>query len=137
MFKKEKGQAMVEFALVLPILIGIVCGIIDFGWYFYNYLSLQNACREGTRRACVISQSSTYQDDVEERIKQNLPKGLQKNLKVTVVFTAATKEDRVNGDVTVTTESNIIFLTPIMGTVYKAENGGMKIESTLTMKVES
>ena len=32
--KRESGQAMVEFALILPILLLIVCGIIDFGWLF-------------------------------------------------------------------------------------------------------
>ena len=37
MKKRENGQSAVEFALVLPILLLIVCGILDFGWLFYNY----------------------------------------------------------------------------------------------------
>ena len=32
--KREKGQSIVEFALVLPLILLIVCGIIDFGWLF-------------------------------------------------------------------------------------------------------
>lgn len=36
--RKEDGQAMVEFALILPIFLLILCGIIDFGWLFYNQL---------------------------------------------------------------------------------------------------
>jgi uncharacterized protein (UPF0333 family) len=34
--KNEKGQAMVEFALIVPLLILLLCGIIDFGWIFGN-----------------------------------------------------------------------------------------------------
>ena len=42
MKKRENGQSAVEFALVLPILLLIVCGILDFGWLFYNQLSVEN-----------------------------------------------------------------------------------------------
>ena len=52
-FRREDGQSMVEFALILPIFLLILCGIIDFGWLFYNQLSLNNACREGARYAVV------------------------------------------------------------------------------------
>ena len=132
--KKEKGQALVEFALVLPLLIGLVCGIIDYGWLFYNYLSLQNACREGARKACVISSSDSYEDIVTEKVKQNLPLAQQDELNVTVEYT---ESNRVDGDVVVTAEAHVYFLTPVLGTVYKEENGGKVIKSTLVMKVES
>ena len=51
--KSEKGQALVEFALVLPILLIVLCGIIDFGWLYYNQITLNNAAREGARYAVV------------------------------------------------------------------------------------
>ena len=136
--KKEKGQAMVEFALVLPILIGLICGIIDFGWLFYNYLSLQNACREGARRACVISQDAECEATVKKKVIDMLPEGLKGSADVHVTFSNnSSMEDRIKGEVTVTTEANIYFLTPVLGTVYKEKNGGKKITSTLVMKVES
>jgi len=47
--KSENGQAMVEFALVLPILLMLVCGIIDFGYVMYSQLSLSNDAREAAR----------------------------------------------------------------------------------------
>ena len=34
--KSQCGQAMVEMALVLPILVLLIGGIMDFGWLFYN-----------------------------------------------------------------------------------------------------
>ena len=51
--KSEKGQAMVEFALVLPLLLILLCGIIDFGWLYYNQITLNNAAREGARYAVI------------------------------------------------------------------------------------
>ena len=51
--KNEKGQAMVEFALVLPILIMLVCGICEFGWIFSNQIIANNASREAARFAAV------------------------------------------------------------------------------------
>lgn len=59
--KSEKGQAMVEFALVLPILLLLLCGIIDFGWLYFNQLLLNNAAREGARYAAI--HYSTYDTD--------------------------------------------------------------------------
>ena len=51
--KSQAGQAMVEMALVLPILVVLVGGILDFGWLFYNKISLNNAAREGARYAVI------------------------------------------------------------------------------------
>ena len=51
--KSQAGQAMVEMALVLPILVVLVGGILDFGWLFYNKIALNNAAREGARYAVI------------------------------------------------------------------------------------
>ena len=64
----EDGQAMVEFALILPILLLILCGIIDFGWLFYNQLALNNICREGARYAVVNTAEDHSTDDILRHI---------------------------------------------------------------------
>lgn len=51
--KCDEGAAMVEFALVLPILLMLLFGIIDFGLYFYNDLQLTHAARDAARYASV------------------------------------------------------------------------------------
>ena len=51
--RHEGGQSLVEFALVLPILLALLCGIIDFGWLYYNQITLNNAAREGARYAVI------------------------------------------------------------------------------------
>lgn len=52
-YKKRKGQALVEFALVLPFLIILILGIMEFGWLTKNQLAVANATREGARAAAL------------------------------------------------------------------------------------
>jgi Flp pilus assembly protein TadG len=46
---RERGAAAVEFALVLPLLVIMLLGIIDFGLYYYNDLQLTHAARDAAR----------------------------------------------------------------------------------------
>ncbi len=50
---RERGAAVVEFALVLPLLLMLVLGAIDWGWYFYTREVVTNAAREGARAGSV------------------------------------------------------------------------------------
>jgi len=51
--KNNKGQALVELALILPILLLFLFGIMEFGRIFGTYLTVTNAAREGSRTAVV------------------------------------------------------------------------------------
>jgi len=57
----EGGQALVEFAFVLPILLLILVAILQFGLLFYNYIDLTSATRDGARMA-TVSRSNTDGD---------------------------------------------------------------------------
>jgi Flp pilus assembly protein TadG len=45
----ERGQSLVEMALVAPIFFLLLMGIIDLGHAFHDYVVLENAAREGAR----------------------------------------------------------------------------------------
>ena len=45
----SRGQAMVEFALVLPLLALLLVVAIDFGRVFFGWVSLTNAARVGAK----------------------------------------------------------------------------------------
>src|SRR5687768_3591106 len=47
----HRGQALVEFAMVLPILVLLLLMAVDFGRVFFGYVALQNAARIGADRA--------------------------------------------------------------------------------------
>lgn len=46
---RKKGQALLEFSILLPIILLIVMGISEFGIMLNSYLTIQNASREGAR----------------------------------------------------------------------------------------
>jgi len=54
----ERGSAAVEFALVLPMLLLLVFGIIDFGRMLNAKITLNEAAREGARSAALQSESA-------------------------------------------------------------------------------
>jgi Flp pilus assembly protein TadG len=51
--KNQKGAAAVEFAIVLPFLVLLVFGMIEFGILYYNQQVITNASREGARAGLV------------------------------------------------------------------------------------
>ena len=51
--RAQNGQAMAEFALVLPLLALLLFGVIQFGIAFNNYITLTDAVRAGARKAAV------------------------------------------------------------------------------------
>ena len=51
--KKKRGQAIVEFALILPVFKLILLGIMEFGLVFHQYLVVTAASREGARVAAL------------------------------------------------------------------------------------
>lgn len=55
----RKGQSLVEFVLILPLLLIFLFGVIEFGLVFYNKAVITNASREGARAAIVSVSSRT------------------------------------------------------------------------------
>jgi Flp pilus assembly protein TadG len=51
--RSGKGSTIVEFALIFPLLLLLMFGVMDFGFYFFVQHSLQFATREGVRLALV------------------------------------------------------------------------------------
>ncbi|MBA7508123.1 hypothetical protein ES705_00043 [subsurface metagenome] len=65
--KSEKGASAVEFALILPILIMLVFGIVQFGIAFNNYITITHAAREGARIAAVDLNNPDLKNIIIER----------------------------------------------------------------------
>jgi Flp pilus assembly protein TadG len=72
--RRKRAAAVVEFAVVLPLLLTILFGIIEYGWVFMVRQSLQTAAREGCRLA--VLQTAT-DSAIETRVKSVMqPTGL-------------------------------------------------------------
>ena len=64
-WKGQRGAAAVEFAIILPILILLIFGAIEFGLLLYNQQVITNASREGARYGIVAQSPRVPIDQIE------------------------------------------------------------------------
>jgi Flp pilus assembly protein TadG len=96
----ERGQTMTEFAFVLPILVVMLFGIIQFGIIFKNYVTLTDAARAASRVGAVSrnltpAAATTSCQDAGHRAGSNLTPAKDFVLKCSSTWT-------IGSDVTVT-----------------------------------
>jgi Flp pilus assembly protein TadG len=122
----RRGTAVVELAVVSPLLFAMLFGIIEFGWLFTVQHSLVNASREGARVGCL---SGAEVEDIRQTTKDFLtPMGLQD--KVTIVITESTVDDPfVTVKITVPRED-----VSLVGNFFGFSGG--QLEGTTTMRQE-
>ncbi len=119
----ESGTAMVEFALVIPFLILILCGILDLGNLYFQKDLVNEAARQGARLAAVNDETSAA---INTAIQQSYGNDL------TAVANPATPISGSNVTVTVTT--NVTIMTPVINAFFP-ENP-YPVSGTCTMYVE-
>jgi Flp pilus assembly protein TadG len=133
----ERGAELLEFALVLPILLFVLAGVLDMGFLFKNYEVVTNAAREGARMASLPGWVET---DVVARVNSYLAAGGLEPTATTVVdnVTLATGGGRsINGiRVTVAYPHNFMILGPIAQLVQGTSIGGTTLRAVTTMRVE-
>ena len=67
----DRGQSLVEFALVLVPLFLILLGIIQFGFIFNSYVTITNASREGARTGTVYMFDGAYSKTQNDLARNN------------------------------------------------------------------
>lgn len=68
---RQRSQAIVEFAIVAPVLVLLLFGVVDFGRLIYIYATLNQAVNEGTRTAIRDSALLPTNSDVETSVKRH------------------------------------------------------------------
>lgn len=127
-YKGEDGQAMVEFALVLPILLLILCGIVDFGWIFGHQLLANNACREAARYTAVHYYDSSTDDD--QAVAKGIITSRAPSLNnPTVTLTKVENKDTI----TISLTSKVKVLTPFLSTILGSE---YNVRAQTSMRLE-
>ncbi|MFN2581499.1 MAG: TadE/TadG family type IV pilus assembly protein [Candidatus Dormibacteria bacterium] len=136
--RETRGAEVVEFALVLPLLLFLIAGIIDMGFLFNNYETLTNAAREGARVAIVPGATDL---DVETRVKQYVQADGMNAGAVSTTITPvqiALPGGLINGvKVTVAYPYNYMVLGPIAKMVQSANTfDTVTITAAATMRTE-
>jgi Flp pilus assembly protein TadG len=118
---------MVEFALVLPILLMLLLGVIQFGIAFNNYLAVTDAVRAGARQGAVARYLPPADrcPSVVSRVRESADNLDQAKLGVTCASTFAAGED-------VTVSASYPYSISILGMVVKSGD----LTSTTTERVE-
>lgn len=125
--RSQRGQSLVETALVLPVLLIIVLGIFDFGRAIFAYNAVSNSAREGVRLA-IVKQNST---EVEAEAKRSAI-GLDPN-QIDVTFSIPDCGTVLVGcTAQVKVDHQWTAITPIIGNLV----GPIQLSSTTEMKVE-
>ena len=67
--RREKGQSLLEFALILPVLLIVLAGVLDLGRIYYSYVAVTDAAAEGATYAAMYPQVSD-RDEVFQRAQE-------------------------------------------------------------------
>jgi Flp pilus assembly protein TadG len=105
----QRGQAVIELALTLPLLLLVVFGIIDFGFMFQRYESVTNAAREGARLGSLASAGYTAGDAHSRAISYLQASGLNGTVRA---CGAAMAKNSVCAQLTTQTAVPIVGSTP-------------------------
>ena len=106
----EKGQALVEFTLLVPIFLLLLFAIIDFGMGFYSWITVTNAAREGARLGVVLATEQEIEDRVYQTV--SLP---NESTQMTVTVTNA--QGQPGESVVVKVDYDYDLITPLAGIV--------------------
>jgi Flp pilus assembly protein TadG len=125
--KNQKGQALVEFAVILPLLLLLIMGIIEFGMMLNSYLTVRNVSREGARAGIVGSTNA----EIENTIISTSP-NLEES-KLTINITPA-EGSRKSGD-TLTVQLNYKYelIVPIISSLLGNE---IDLKAQTSMRIE-
>ncbi len=130
--KDEKGQAVVELAITIPILLLVLCAIIDFGWIISNEMFLTYSSREGARYGIVNASESNIATLITDKVTDIAPPYLKDKISVTITF--SDPYDIRSGDISVKVSCVIKALTPLAG-VFTTDQD-IPLDSVCIMKVE-
>jgi len=123
----SKGQALVELAFVLPILLLIVMGIVEFGRIFNAYLIVTNASREGARYASVDSSDTEIYYAIEN-LTSTLDQS-QISISISPNFSSRTSGNPVE----VSIDYNIDIIAPVIGAIIP---NPFTVSAKTTMRIE-
>jgi len=57
--QRQRGTTVVEFALVFPLFMTVLFGVIEYGWIFYQRFNIANAVRDGVRQGVTVAKEAS------------------------------------------------------------------------------
>jgi Flp pilus assembly protein TadG len=139
--RDQRGAAALEFALIVPILVMVVFGIVDFGYAINRDTLVNNAAREGAREGSLNPVQASIISVVRQNLSQVEPVGTTPS-KITVTVTCRKPDDSPctnfatdavsGGTVIVTVALQHSWITPVGSTF----GNGIQLKKTVEMRIE-
>lgn len=127
LLRNKKGQAMVEIAIIIPILLIILMAIFEFGRIFNAYLIITHASREGARSAALGS------DDIQITQTVNNSITYLDTSKLTISISPSQSSRNRGTNVTVNLQYDLDIIVPIIDRIIP---NPFYIKSQTVMRVE-
>jgi Flp pilus assembly protein TadG len=130
MQNKQKGQSIIEFALVLPLFLLLVFGLFYIGMFFADYLTLSSIARSSAREAAIIPSDDYYKNNyqkVREKYKdEKLPMDIF-DWRATSTEHFNIKYDKNSQNVQVIMKADLNTQGSQLGNIVSQLAGGMKL----------
>ncbi|HHX95652.1 MAG TPA: pilus assembly protein [Clostridia bacterium] len=128
LLKENRGQGLVEMAIVLPVFILLFFGIIEFGRIFNAFLVTKEASREGARLAALGHENSIVVDAARDAA------GIFDSKAVEVSISPSDMSNRKKGNaVTVTVSYTVDLVAPVISGILGEE---FPVSASTVMRVE-
>lgn len=123
--RNNRGQTLVEFAIILPVLLLLVVGMMEFGLVINQYMVVAEAAREGARSAALGGTDANVISTSKNAASQ-IDKG---ELEVSITPPVRTR----GSSVTVTVTNPVNTITSLMKPFFPS---GFKVNGSAVMRVE-
>lgn len=124
--KNEKGAAAVEFALILPVLLLILIGIVEFSLAFNAQLSLNQAAREGARYMAIHNNSTAASSAASNAAGRLTPASVATTFSFSGGGTSCSPGKQVTATTSYTLTTVTGFLDAFTGTIVMTGKGTMQ-----------
>jgi PKD repeat protein len=124
---RTRGQALVEFALLLPVFLLLLVVAVDFGRLFFTYIQINNAAREGANYAIhdptntvAIKNQAIGEKNAQAQVGENainLATSCANEFGVAISCALAEGGTGSGSTITVTVNEPFRFLTPVIGAI--------------------
>jgi len=129
--KNEKGQSLVEFAILLPVLLLLIMGILEFGLMLNSYLTINNSAREGARLGVVVGSNLGSDTEISDLIKKISPNLNREDLTINIMPSLAGRKS--GGTISVEVKYNYKLTIPIISNIL---GNVMVLKAQTSMRIE-
>jgi hypothetical protein len=114
MIKEQKGQSLVEFALLLPLLLLLLCGVVDIGRLMFAYVSLNMTAQEAVR----LGGLGKGDTEITDYARNHVRVGDASQMIVTITPGQSTRKS--GQDITIKLTYSLPLITPLMTKIIPA-----------------